>query len=199
MESWLQSITINTLLELAPWGLFIGCGGTSEYLTYALRTKPKDEKELFEINRHGTWYDSNVDKIEYPAVNLEEALSEINNRLDTYGYVRVSFYDCEYDDDTEEEEPSTIDIAGSIYALIRKPGLPRLFDHSFVLVKDKDILRFESYLSEYVPRCTPWNSYAEDLRQLFKDPLKQWERLFNIKCAPQYQTDYNKIMIVVNN
>lgn len=199
MEAWLHSININTLLELAPWGLFIGCGGTSEYLSYVFQTKPQDEQELFQINRLGTWFNHLIDKQEYSALHLDKALMEINKRLHEHGYVRVSFYDVDYEEETDEEPAGTIDIAGSIFSLIRKPLPPTLFDHSFVLVKVKEVLRFESYLSEYQPRCVPWNTYEEDLKKLLDNPLEQWECLFNIKCDPNYQTDYSKIMIVVNN
>lgn len=195
LKSWLDTIAVPTLLRLAPHGLFIGCGGTSEYLAFAIRNRPPTETALFEINRQQNYFNSALNEKEFRPDEIVQLLTEIDTRLDSEGYVRVSIYD-----DSEEltiEEHSTAEIIKSIANCIGRHPDPVLFDHSFILLKSDGYWRFESYIDQYAPRRVPWENYRIDLEDLFKDPLHKWEDIFGVKCTQR--CNMSEVRLVINN
>lgn len=195
LTSWLETITVKTLLDLAPHGFLEGCGGTSEYLAYAVRSRPQTEKDLFMINRQGSHIDSSVNELNFSLAELSSALDEIDSRLERDGYVRVSFDDGR--ENTVEEKSTPEEIIQSLIQIIKERPPPRLFDHSFLLLKTDDVWRFESYIDQYAPRAVVWNTYRSDLEELVKAPLESWERIFGVRCAPEH--DLSKVKVVVTS
>ena len=194
LESWLETITIPTLLQLAPHGFLLGCGTTSEYLAFVMRSGPTTDRDLFEISRLGLYYDTSIDLKEFLLGEIPQIMTEIKQRLDLHDYVRISFH---YDGSGEEISSSPTSVLRSIMEIRKNPPAPLLFDHSFVLFRNKGIWRFESYLDQYAPRCIPWDNYEPDLIDLFKTPQAKWEEIFGVKCNPEY--DSVKVSIVINN
>lgn len=212
MQAWLDSIGIPLLLDWAPSGSFEGCGGTAEFLSYLMRTRPSNKDEIWHIKRQSTWYDGAVESKVFQAdqlepegsdndsklsllSKLEEALLLIRERLDKYEYVQVSF--TNESEDIEEETPSCEEIVDSFKTYLFSKPPAELFDHAFVLVKLDSIIRFKSYLGEYGPRTIPWNNYEADLRDLFMNPHSKWKEIFGVDCDPKYNLD--RVRIVVNN
>lgn len=192
LRSWLETITVETLLDLAPHGFLMGCGTTSEYLAYAVRSRPQTEKDLFIINRQGSYFDSSINELSFSLTNISSVLDEIDARLDRDGYVRVSFDDGRED---TEEESTPEEITQSLLHIIKVRPPPKLFDHSFLLLKTDDVWRFESYIDQYAPRAVVWNTYHSDIENLVKTPLESWERIFGVRCAPDYDLSKVKVMI----
>lgn len=197
MQAWLDTIEIPKLLQWAPSGLFVGCGGTAEYLSYLMRIKPSTEDEIWEITRQHYWYDSATGSLLFTPEQLEEALSLIRECINTHEYVQVSFSN-DSTEDLDEKRACCEEIVGSIKTFIFNKPPAELFDHAFILVKKGDsILRLESYLGEYGPRYVPWNNYESDLRDLFKNPHLKWKEIFGVDCNPKY--DLHRVTITVNN
>lgn len=194
LTEWLDAIKIKTLLKFAPHGFLIGCGGTSEYLAFAIRSRPKDKDELFKINRVQEYFDSAVNEKSFVLAHMELALIEINNRLQLDGYVRVSF-DIDVEDTQPKEDVQPKDVAQSILSLIHKKPDPKLFDHSFIVLKTDGIWRLESYIDQYAPRAVRWDSYSDDLKELLINPVESWERIFGVRCDNNNPT---KVTIIVN-
>ena len=198
VKDWLEVITVETLLELAPDGFMIGCGGTSAYLAHAFRTRPSTEADLFQINRQGDFFDSLMNEQTFALADLSSALQEIDKRLGLDGYVRVSFDDGreEFESyETNQALPSNI--LKSFLNVLKNPPPTKLFDHSFLLVKSDDILRFESYIDQYGPRVVVWNDYRNDLEELVVRPSQLWERIFGVLCTSEY--NLAKVTIIVTS
>jgi hypothetical protein len=194
LKLWLDTITSNTLLDLAPHGFLVGCGGTSEYLAYAVKTRPPTEEALFTINRQGSYNGSSINELSFSVAKISSALDEIDSRLDRDGYVRISFDDGREDTD---EELTLEEIVRNRIRMNKAPPSPKLFDHSFLLLKTDDVWRFESYINQYAPQAVVWNTYRNDLEELVKSPLESWERVFGVRCAPEH--DLSKVKVVVTS
>ena len=122
--------------------------------------------------------------------------------MQKYGYVRISFDNC-----IEElnENIDKSDIFKSIVCLAKSKPLPKLFDHSFMIVNcPEGIYRYESYIGEYKPRKILWNNYKEDLISCaklfsFDDLLSKWKDIFGVLCDENTKLNLSKIKIVINN
>lgn len=196
IASWIDTIGLETILSLAPHGLFDGCGGTSNFVAQMMRERPVDEASLFGRLRDGDYFDAKpVDEETWSANELPSALDSIRKRLETLGYVKVSFY-------TEEEEEPEVpvcsheEIASSILKLVNSRPPAKLFDHSFILyVRDGATYRLESYIGEYAPRNVEWSAYETDLKRLFDQPETAWREVFGVETQPQYDLDIVKLTI----
>lgn len=177
MEEWIKTIGLATLVSAAPSGMLIGCGGTSLYITHVMRNK-LNRDDLLIFSRSKFTRSKCIDTVKFFPYQLDEILDLIDKRLLERGYVRVSFNI----ETSEETVPS---------------DRPYLFDHSFVLFRNKTIFRIESYLGKYETRCVSWNSYSKDIRAIMKSPLRKWRKIFGVKCRPDY--DINKVTIFVEN
>lgn len=197
MQAWLDSIGIPLLLDWAPSGLFVGCGGTAEFLSYLMRTQPSSEDEIWHIKRQSIWYDSAVESKIFQSNQLEEALTLIRERLDKHEYVQVSFINDANEKIEELESQCCEEIINSFKTYLFQKPPAELFDHAFVLVKLDSIIRFESYLGEYGPRTIPWNNYESDLKDLLKNPHTKWKDIFGVNCDSKYNLE--NINIIVNN
>jgi hypothetical protein len=196
-NDWINNITIQKLLNYAPHGFLCGCGGTSEYLAFVMRSRSSSEKDLFEVIRQGYYYDSIVDEVEYSFENFSLAIEEIEKRLDIHSYVRVSFCNLSNNDSSDNSYSTPDEVRKSIINCILDPPSPVLFDHSFIIVKYNGIWRLESYVGLYKPRAIQWDSYHQDLQTLFESPIKEWKRLFEADCNPDY--DPSQITILISH
>jgi hypothetical protein len=169
LSRWIDNITVSELLDDAPHGFLSGCGGTSEFLNYLFRIRP--EKDLYrEICRQHHYFDSAIEIKSFAFDEVDKFMNCIEERLNLYQYVTISFDNNGY-------------------------PIPLLFDHSFIITKDK--WRYESYLGYYGPRRVYWENYKRDIQELFDNPLEKWEQLFNVTCRIDY--DPSKIILIVNN
>lgn len=193
MESWIETITIKTLLKFAPHGFLMGCGETSEYMAYMARTKPLNEKDLFQSLRQGYYFNSSINEMKYKLHEMDLAISEIDKRLSCDGYVRVSF-EC---DEIEESiaTASTSEIVSSFMNILHNHPPPKLFDHSFALFKTDSIWRFESYIDQYAPRNVMWNTYNTDLHDIVLTPLESWARIFGVRCETVYESTSARVVV----
>src|ERR1700677_3925415 len=91
LKAWINKITLNELLESAPHGCFAGCGATSKYLAYVFRTKPETWMDFCEVNFRGKYFYSAINEKTFKSSELENALLEIDGRLNFYEYVQISF------------------------------------------------------------------------------------------------------------
>jgi hypothetical protein len=189
---YLTTERAKTLLELAPHGFLVGCGGTSEFLAYILRVRPDDDT-LIRIWRQHEYYDffSEIDFKSYSFPSCEEfnttwsqaVMDEVAHRLNSRGYVRFSFRREE--PEATNSIPDLNEITTSLVKIIRTRPKPKLFDHSFVIAwmdSPKGYVRLESYIDQYHPRMVIWNSYQEDLSSLINsvyqingEPEKIWQ------------------------
>lgn len=183
LASWIDKITAFELLDDAPHGFLSGCGGTSEFLNYLFRIKPEIDKYKEILQQH-YYLNTAIDEKSFGFNEVDKFINCIDKRLDSYQYVRISFNNN--NNSTKQEITEHI---------FKGYPTPRLFDHSFVLTKDN--WRFESYLGYYGPRQIYWKDYKKDIKELFDDPYKKWEQLFNVKC--NYDYDPNKITLIINN
>ena len=202
---------LSILLDIAPHGTFCGCGETTEYLSYILQNKPIGEKNIFEALRTHLYYDSAKNIRQFTINQLHEILTEIDNRLDQFNYVTISFYN---EIENSNENITNKEIMAGIKDLIfnTKNVKPKLYDHSFVLAKlNNNYIRLESYIFNYKPRQIIWNNYKEDLIKLLStnetieikdfiylgDIVEVWKNIFNVECDQISSLD--KIKIVINN
>lgn len=186
LSPWIDQIRLQTLLRFAPFGFLAGCGETSEYLAYACQIQPQSEEELFNrLNRQGEYQNAQVDEVMFALTDIQDSLNEIETRLKQKGYVRVSFMSAEKSESMSMRE-----------AIFRKPA-PRLFDHSFLMLQHKDVLRLESYIDQYAPRMVTWNEWRADLLKLVENPMQEWQRIFEVECIPCEQ--FTNVEIVISN
>ena len=188
LHQWMDTITIFEILNSAPHGFFTGCGGTSEYLAYIFRNKLATIDDLFEIRRKNEYYDSAINEKYFASTQIEECLEEISQRLTKNEYVRISF-------DFDVERCSKI---YNMLDIIKNPPKPCLFDHDFVITNNS--LRFDSYINQNEPRCTYWENYQNDLRELFinlsfQSSIQKWEDIFGVKCDDHCKLSNMQIII----
>ena len=187
----------DLLIRFAPYGLFIGCGGTSEFINYAIRTKPETEEEIFNICRQHLYYDTEMDKKEYNFNNSKDFINDIETRLSNIGYARVSFENI--DNLHNKDIYNQLEINKSIRDILLNKFKSLLFDHSFVIVKvNNGYVRFESYLREYPTRKVIWNNWKSDITSLFDQPgINNWKRIFDV--LPETTLEVQNIKLIINN
>jgi len=197
-DSFLSN-NLSFILDIAPHGIFLGCGETSEFINYILKNKPNGEKDIFEVLRNQLYYDTAVNKKEFTINQFNDILAEIDERLNQFNYVTISFYNYE---EITNDSINNKEIVNSIKDLIFNSNNVKckLFDHSFILAKlDDNYIRLESYIFNYKPRQIIWNTYQQDVKELLssQDKLKIWKQLFDVECDQHFSKD--KVRIVINN
>jgi hypothetical protein len=168
LSYWLKQIP--NLLKFAPHGFMAGCGETSLYLAYACRTRPQTEAELFQrLNRKGEYENSELNEVEYSSEQIQPVIEEIKRRLSEFEYVRISLT-------TDPVDDQKIPLKDAIV----NPPPAQLYDHSFLLVEADGFWRYESYLGHYPPRAVEWRNWEQELLELIRNPVEQWEKIFQV-------------------
>lgn len=191
---WIDAIGLETILSYCPYGNFIGCGGTSEFLTYLMRILPLTDTEIVQIFLSDDYYDSGNNEKIYTVNSLQQCILDIELRLSQDSYVRVSF-----SNDVLFEDTLSVSLSQILFGIINggSKSLPSLFDHSFVLIEKNGIQRMESYVNHYKPQIISWNTWKQDMYDLFQSPHDTWSKIFNVSCDQKY--DINTVNIIVNS
>ena len=195
LESWITNITLFELLDWAPHGFLIGCGGTAEYFNYMFRIRPSTIEQFNNICRQHLYFNSSINEKHFEVTEITEFLIELDIRLKTNEYAQVSFMKKEQQNNTNKEKIDNDEVFKSIFIASQNPGQPNLFDHSFIITQD--YWRFESYINKYEPRRIHWPKYKNDIKELFQNPYKKWKEIFGVKCDKNY--DLSEIYIIINN
>lgn len=194
LPKWIEFVTLEELFDWTPYGFLTGCGGTSEYLAYAFKTKPSNLEDFYDISRRGKYFNTGTDIKIFKSNELNDLFNNIEWRLEKYEYARVSFI-VDTDEFKDDKNKNDTDFGLLMYNACKNPPRPILFDHSFVITKEGWC--YDSYINKYEPRRFKWLNYRQDIIEIFKNPHEKWLQTFGVDCIKDY--NLSKTTIHVNN